>query len=94
MPAVIGLPPEALRPPVEAFANFMMHSRERARRAGTRPRSDATAEGALAIVRGLALFLADERGKPDWALADLQDVEAFLAGQSKDRQRRLVVLGR
>ncbi len=50
--------------------------------------------GAPAIVRGLALFLADEHGMPDRALADLQDAEAFLAGQPKDRQRRPVVLGR
>ena len=52
---------------------------QRARRAGTRPRSDHTIETALATVRDLALFLADGRGKQDWALADVHDVEAFLA---------------
>ncbi|MFF2852822.1 integrase [Streptomyces sp. NPDC058001] len=74
--------PETLRPGVDAFTNFMMRSRERARRAGTRPRSDATVETALAIMRDLA----GERGKQDWALTDVHDVEAFLAG-SPARQR-------
>lgn len=71
----------------------MMHSRERARRAGTRPRSDATIEAALAIMRDLARFLISERGKQYWALIDVHDVEAFLAGSPKARKRRLVVFG-
>ncbi|MGC0344268.1 integrase [Streptomyces sp. SLBN-8D4] len=81
--------PENLRPSVEAFADFMMHSRKRVRRAGTRPRSDAT----VAILRDLVRFLAGGRGKQDWALTDVHDVEAFLAGSPKARKRRLVVLG-
>ncbi|MER6523593.1 integrase [Streptomyces sp. NPDC001553] len=85
--------PETLRPTVDTFADFMMRSRERARRAGTRPRSDGTIEAALAIMRDLARFLADERGKQDWALTDVHDVETFLAGSPKARKRRLVVLG-
>ncbi|MCX5001038.1 hypothetical protein OHB05_00110 [Streptomyces sp. NBC_00638] len=85
--------PETLRPSVDAFADFMMHSRERARRAGTRPRSDATIEAALAIMRDLARFLISERGKQYWALIDVRDVEAFLAGSPKTRKRRLVVFG-
>jgi integrase len=85
--------PKTLRPPVDAFSAFMMRSRERARRAGTRPRSDATVEAALAIIRDLARFLTGERGKQDWALTDVHDVEAFLAGSPKARKRRLVVLG-
>ncbi|MFC9500414.1 hypothetical protein [Streptomyces sp. NPDC056982] len=85
--------PETLRPAVDAFADLMMRSRERARRAGTRPRSDSTVEAALAIMRDLARFLASERGKEDWALTDVHDVEAFLAGSPKARKRRLVVLG-
>ena len=62
-----------------AFAELMLAARERARRAGTRPRTDHTIETALAIVRDLAMFLAAERGKQDWALADVHDIEAFLA---------------
>ncbi|MYZ34160.1 site-specific integrase, partial [Streptomyces sp. SID4917] len=85
--------PEPLRPSVDEFAVFMLRSRERARRAGTRPRSDATVEAALAILRDLARFLAGERDKQDWALADVHDVEAFLAHSPKARKRRLVVLG-
>lgn len=85
--------PEPLRPSVESFSDFMIRSRERSRRAGTLPRTDATIEAALAIVRDLALFLAGERGKQDWALTDVHDLEAFLAGSPKARKRRLVVLG-
>lgn len=85
--------PETLRPAVDAFAGFMMRSRERARRAGTPPRSDSTVEVVLAIMRDLARFLTSERGKQDWALIGVHDVEAFLAGQPKACKRRLVVLG-
>ncbi|WLQ39897.1 hypothetical protein P8A22_07665 [Streptomyces laculatispora] len=85
--------PETLRPSAQAFADFMIHSRARARRAGTLPRTDATIETALSIVRDLALFLASERDKRDWALTDVHDLESFLAGSPKIRKRRLVVLG-
>ncbi|HEY8983721.1 MAG TPA: integrase [Streptomyces sp.] len=84
--------PETLRSAVDAFADFMMRSRERARRAGTRPRSDGTNEAALATMRDLARFLASECGKQDWALADVRDGEAFLAGSPRARKQRLVVL--
>ena len=57
---------------------LMLPARERARRAGTRPRADETIETALATMRDLALFLDRERGKQDWALADVHDIEAFL----------------
>lgn len=81
-----------LRPAVNGFASWMLASRERARRAGTRPRSDHTVEAALATMRDLALFLAGERGKQDWALADVHDIEAFLATLPRGRKRRLTVL--
>ncbi|MGW7328626.1 hypothetical protein ACWGIU_08490 [Streptomyces sp. NPDC054840] len=42
--------PDPPRPSVEAFSDFMIRSRERSRRAGTLPRTDATIEAALAIV--------------------------------------------
>jgi integrase len=67
-------------------------ARQRARRAGTRPRTDHTVETALAIVRDLAQFLAGRRGKQDWALADVHDIEAFLVTVPKSRKRRLTVL--
>ncbi|MFE9999805.1 integrase [Streptomyces avermitilis] len=85
--------PDTLRPSVEAFSDVVIRSRERSRRAGTLPRTDATIEAALAIVRDLALFLAGERGKRDWALTHVHDLEAFLGGSPKARKRRLVVLG-
>jgi site-specific recombinase XerD len=84
--------PGPLRPAVDGFASSMLASRERARRAGTRPRSDHTIETALATMRDLALFLACERGKQDWALADVHDIEAFLATLPRARKRRLTVL--
>ena len=74
------------------FAGSMLAARERARRAGTRPRSDHTIETALATMRDLALFLGAERGKQDWALADVHDIEAFLAALPRARKRRLTVL--
>jgi site-specific recombinase XerD len=70
----------------------MLAARQRARRAGTRPRTDHTIETALAIVRDLARFLAADRSKQDWALADVHDIEAFLATRPKARKRRLTVL--
>jgi integrase len=88
----IGAVPVPLRPAVEGFGSFMLASRERARRAGTRPRSDGTIEAALATMRDLALFLDAERRKQDWALADVHDIEAFLATLPRGRKRRLTVL--
>jgi hypothetical protein len=84
--------PAPLQPAVAGFAGFMLHARERARRAGTRPRSDHTIETALATARDLAVFLSRERGKDDWALADVHDIEAFLATLPRARKRRLTVL--
>jgi hypothetical protein len=84
--------PAPLRPAVVSFGEHMLTARQRARRAGTRPRTDHTIETALATVRDLARFLADRRGKQDWALADVHDIEAFLATLPKARKRRLTVL--
>ena len=56
------------------------------------PAADHTIETALAIVRDLARFLAGQRGKQDWALVDVHDIEAFLATLPKARNRRLTVL--
>jgi site-specific recombinase XerC len=84
--------PAPLQPPVAAFGDFMLAARQRALRAGTKPRSDHTIETALATIRDLAKFLAGERNKHDWALIDVHDVEAFLATLPKARRRRLNVL--
>ncbi len=88
----IDATPASLRPAVASFATWMLRARERARRAGTRPRTDATIETALATMRDLARFLATMRGKRDWALIDVADLEAFLALLPKGRKRRLTVL--
>ncbi len=71
--------PAPLRPVVAAFDTSRIRAQDRARRAGTRPRSDHTLETALGILRDLALFLTEHRGKDDWALADVHDIETFLA---------------
>src|SRR5260370_39252955 len=69
--------PESLRPPVIGFADTCLRSRERARRAGTRPRTDNTIEIHLSIIRDLGIFL-DGKGKTDWATVDVGDIEEFL----------------
>jgi hypothetical protein len=84
--------PEPLRPAVASFADSMLRARERARRAGTRPRSDQTIEVALAIMRDLARFLDSQRTKQDWATVEVGDVEAFLTTLPRARKRRLTVL--
>ena len=88
----IDAAPAGMRGAVASFADSMLHARERARRAGTRPRTDRTIESALTIVRDLARFLAAQRAKQDWALVDIADIEAFLAELPKNRARRLAVL--
>ena len=89
----IDATPAGMRAAVAAFAESMLRARNRARRAGTRPRADRTIESALATVRDLACFLDTERGKQDWALVDVADIEAFLAEWPNNRGRRLTVLG-
>jgi len=88
----ISAVPAPLRPAAARFGEHMLAARQRARRAGTRPRTDHTIETALATVRDLALFLAGQRGKQDWALADVHDIESFLATLPTARRRRLTVL--
>jgi hypothetical protein len=83
--------PPPLRPAVAAFNTARMQAQQRARRAGTRPRSDHTLETALATMRDLAVFLVTRRGEQDWALVDVHDIEAFLATLPKARKRRLIV---
>jgi site-specific recombinase XerD len=87
-----GQAPEDLRAGVAGFAEHMLRARQRAQRAGTRPRSDNTIETGLATTRDLARFLASQRSKNDWAVVDVHDIEAFLATAPKSRHRRLTVL--
>ncbi|KAB8181308.1 integrase [Nonomuraea phyllanthi] len=82
--------PEPLRPAAEAFNTFLLRSRERARRAGTLPRADVTLDIKLSTLRDLAQHVSG-RGKQDWALVDVHDIEAFLAAQPKNRPRRLQI---
>ncbi len=84
--------PEPLRPAVADFARSCLHGRDRARRAGTRPRADDTIERRLAAVRDLAIFLATRRGVPGWAAASAGDIEAFLATRPASRRSRLTAL--
>src|SRR5262249_28205609 len=84
--------PGPLRPAAAGFAAACLQARERARRAGTRPRADSTIEDRLAAVRDLAIYLAAERGKTDWATADVHDIEAFLATRPANRKTVLTGL--
>jgi hypothetical protein len=84
--------PRPLRPAAAAFAGSCLNARERARRAGTRPRADSTIEDRLAVVRDLAVFLATRRGKTDWATADVHDIEAFLGTRARNRKSTLTGL--
>jgi integrase len=81
--------PTSLRPAVQAFAEHLVGSRERARRAGTRPRTDVTLEQTLSIVRDLARFIVSERAKQEWSIVEVGDIEAFLGQRPANRQRRL-----
>ncbi|MGW4202396.1 hypothetical protein [Streptomyces sp. NPDC004726] len=81
-----------LRPRVQAFAESLLRAHERARRAGTLPRTDSTIDAALAIVRAPARFLTSTREKQDRSLTDVHDIEAFLAAIPKTRRRRPTVL--
>jgi site-specific recombinase XerD len=81
--------PETLQPAVAAFADHLVRSRERARRAGTHPRADNTIEQTLALVRDLASFVVTHRAKHDWSMVEVADVEAFLSERPANHRRRL-----
>ena len=70
--------PEPLRPAVAAFERAMLDERDRARRAGTRPRTDTTIDKRLAQIRDLSRHLV-ERGIEDWAQVDKAVIEDHLA---------------
>jgi site-specific recombinase XerC len=81
--------PAQLRAAVGGFAEHLMRQRERALRAGTRPRSDSTVESRISIIRDLATFLHQHQNKTDWATVSIADVEAFLASGPPQRKSRL-----
>jgi hypothetical protein len=81
--------PADFRPAAAAFAEHLVRSRERALRAGTRPRADTTIEHMIGVVRDLACFLAAEREAPGWSTVGVADIEAFLRQQPSNRKRRL-----
>lgn len=81
--------PESLRPAVLLYCDYLIRCRERSKRAGTLERSDSTIESMLAAIRDLARFLVGECAKHDWAVVQVDDIEAFLAGAPRNRQRRL-----
>ena len=84
--------PEPLRPAVARYAAALTTAQQRARRAGTRPRADRTLADDLAVLRDLALFLANGQGKTDWATVQAADLEAFLALRPASRARRLTTI--
>jgi site-specific recombinase XerD len=84
--------PEPFRPALQRYAASQATAQQRARRAGTRPRSDRTLTGELAVLRDLARFLAAEQGKAGWATVQAGDLEAFLALRPASRTRRLSTL--
>jgi hypothetical protein len=89
----IGETPEPLRSAVARYADALVAAQGRARRAGTRPRSDRTIVDDIAILRDLARFLVTDRAKTDWASVDVTDIEAFLADKPLSRPRRRGVTG-
>ena len=70
--------PEPLRPAVAGFERSLLNEQDRARRAGTRPRADATLDKRLAQVRDLSRYLVG-RGIADWAQVDKTMIEDYLA---------------
>ena len=73
--------PDQFRSLATAFDAHQLQSRERARRAGTKPRSDSTLEINLSAVRDLACYLSTHRpAVTDWTLVGAGDAESFLAG--------------
>jgi len=72
--------PAPFRAAAASFSDAQLHDRDRARRTGTRPRSDRTLEINLTAVRDLARYLAASRpAVTGWQLAAATDLDAFLA---------------
>jgi len=81
--------PPPLRAAAGAFAEHELNGRQRALRAGTRPRQHATIESHLTTIRDLAIFLTATTAVTDWATVSTADIEAFLATQPSRAAHRL-----
>jgi integrase len=80
--------PDPFRSVAASFDDHQLRSKERARHAGTQPRSDRTLEINLAAIRDLARYLTAHRpAVTDWTLVDTGDVEAFLAAVANPANR-------
>lgn len=87
--------PDAFRAVVAEFDDSQLASRDRARLAATKPRSDRTLEINLIAVRDLARFLTAHRcGVAGWSMVGITDIEAFLAkiDNAGNRARQLHAL--
>jgi len=83
--------PASLRPVVSQWLTSLLTSNQRARSAGTKPRSERTIEYSLTIIRDLALCL-EAREKQDWALTNRDDVEAFLSERGTRHVPRVLIV--
>jgi site-specific recombinase XerD len=87
--------PDQFRSLATVFDAHQLQSRQRARRSGTKPRSDRTLEINLAAIRDLACYLSVHRpAVTDWTLVGAGDIEAFLAtiANQSNRARQLHAL--
>jgi len=87
--------PPPFRAAAAGFSDAQLRDRDRARRAGTRPRTDRTLEINLTAVRDLARYLAASRpAVTGWQLTAASDLEAFLAtiASPANRARQLHAL--
>ncbi len=76
---IIGRVPESLRPTVAAFSSAELANRERAKKTGSKPRSDQTLLIHLAVIADFAHATPEIT---DWATVAEADIEAFLASRS------------
>lgn len=89
----IAAVPGPFRPAVASFADGQLAARDRARRAGTRPRDHHTIDTTLSVVRTFAEFLTEEHpAVAGWESVNLDHVEFFLAELPRSRPRRLTAL--
>lgn len=79
--------PQPLRPLVAEFSAAQLAARDRARRAGTKPRSHATIMNNLTAVRDLAASLSPQ--VTGWEQVSQEHLERFLGSQPQYRARRL-----
>lgn len=84
--------PASLRQQVDAYSQYLVSCQGRARRSGTKPRSNSTIESGLGCVRDFAIYLRDVRGKDEWVLANREDLEAFLGSRGAHAPRTLTAL--